>query len=110
MPLPPGGPRPWTGVSRHTCACQGRFGGGAGGGNDRITSSLAILDPSSGEIKKRGELPYPNSSGVLATAGDIVVTALLDGSIIAFDDQTLEVLWRVNVGSGFKRAARDLFG
>jgi hypothetical protein len=25
---------------------------------------------------------------------------VLDGSIIAFDDQTLEVLWRINVGSG----------
>ena len=28
------------------------------------------------------------------------MTALLDGSIIAFDDQTLDVLWRINVGSG----------
>ncbi len=37
---------------------------------------------------------------MLSTAGGIVVTALLDGSIIAFDDQTLDVLWRINVGSG----------
>jgi hypothetical protein len=67
---------------------KGSFGGGAGGGSERITSSFTILDPGSGEIKKRVELPYPNSSGVLSTAGGIVVTALLDGSIIAFDDQT----------------------
>jgi alcohol dehydrogenase (cytochrome c) len=79
---------------------KGRFGGGAGGGDERITSSFTILDPGSGEIKKRVELPYPNASGVLSTAGGIVVTALLDGSIIAFDDQTLDVLWRINVGSG----------
>jgi alcohol dehydrogenase (cytochrome c) len=79
---------------------KGRFGGGTGGGDERITSSFTILDPGSGEIRKRVELPYPNSSGVLATAGGIVVTALLDGSIIAFDDQTLDVLWRINLGAG----------
>jgi alcohol dehydrogenase (cytochrome c) len=79
---------------------KGRFGGGGGGGDERITSSFTILDPGSGEIKRRVELPYPNSSGVLATAGGIVVTALLDGSIIAFDDQTLDELWRINLGSG----------
>jgi alcohol dehydrogenase (cytochrome c) len=78
---------------------KGRFGGGGGGGDEPITSSFSILDPASGEIKKRLDLPYPNSSGVLATAGGIVVTGLLDGSVIAFDDQTLDVLWRINVGS-----------
>ena len=38
---------------------------------------------------------------MLATAGGIVVTALLDGTMLAYDDQTLEELWRINVGSGF---------
>ena len=38
---------------------------------------------------------------MLATAGGIVVTALLDGTIVAYDDQTLEELWKVNVGTGF---------
>ena len=79
---------------------KGRFGGGGGGGDERITSSFSILDPSSGEIKKRVDLPYPNSSGVLSTAGGLAVTGLIDGSIIAFDDQTLDVLWQINVGSG----------
>jgi alcohol dehydrogenase (cytochrome c) len=79
---------------------KGRFGGGGGGGDERITSSFSILDPASGEIKKRVELPYPNSSGVLSTAGGLAVTGLIDGSIIAFDDQTLDVLWQINVGSG----------
>ena len=37
---------------------------------------------------------------MLATAGGIV-TALLDGTILAYDDQTLEELWKINVGSGF---------
>ena len=30
-----------------------------------------------------------------------MVTALLDGTIVAFDDQTLDELWRINVGTGF---------
>ena len=46
-------------------------------------------------------MPYPNSAGVLTTAGGVVVTALLDGTIVALDDQTLEELWRINVGTGF---------
>ena len=28
------------------------------------------------------------------------MTGLIDGSIIAFDDQTLDVLWQISVGSG----------
>ena len=59
-----------------------------------------MLDPATGEVKKRVDLPYPNESGALSTAGGIVVTALLDGTILAFDDQTLEPLWRINVGTG----------
>jgi alcohol dehydrogenase (cytochrome c) len=49
----------------------------------------------------RKELNYGNHSGVLTTAGGIVVTALLDGTIVAFDDQTLDELWKINVGAGF---------
>ena len=30
-----------------------------------------------------------------------MVTALLDGTIVALDDQTLEELWWINVGTGF---------
>ena len=32
---------------------------------------------------------------------DLAVTALLDGTITAYDDQTLDELWKINVGSGF---------
>ena len=61
-------------------------------------------------MKKRVDLPYPNSAGVLSTAGGIVVTAMIDGTILAYDDQTLDELWRINVGSGFNAAADDLCG
>ena len=45
-------------------------------------------------------MPYANTSGALATAGGIVVTALIDGTVVALDDQTLEELWSINVGTG----------
>jgi alcohol dehydrogenase (cytochrome c) len=80
---------------------KGKFAGGTYVNPERLTSSVVVVDPTTGEQKKRIELPYPNSAGVLTTAGGVVVTALLDGTILAFDDQTLEELWRINVGTGF---------
>jgi alcohol dehydrogenase (cytochrome c) len=80
---------------------KGKFGGGSGSGGGPITSSITMIDPTSGELKKRAEFPYPNSSGMLTTAGGIVMTGLLDGTLVALDDQTLEELWRINMGAGF---------
>jgi alcohol dehydrogenase (cytochrome c) len=84
-----------------TAHVRGKFGGGGYVNEARITSSLAVVDPASGELKARKDLPYPNHAGVLTTAGGIVVIAMLDGTIIAYDDQSLAELWRVNVGTGF---------
>ena len=80
---------------------KGNFWGGVPGEDGRTTSSLVMLDPGTGAMRKRVELPYPNMAGVLTTAGGIVVTAMIDGTVLAFDDQTLEELWRVNLGTGF---------
>jgi len=54
-------------------------------------------------------LPYPNHAGVLTTAGGIVVIAMLDGTIIAYDDATLDELWRSR-WHRLRRAANDLCG
>jgi alcohol dehydrogenase (cytochrome c) len=83
---------------------KGKFNGGAPGADGPITSSISMLDPLTGEIKKRAEFPYPNSSGMLTTAGGLVFTGMLDGSVLALDDQTLEELWHFNVGTGFNAA------
>jgi alcohol dehydrogenase (cytochrome c) len=80
---------------------KGRFGGGGPSPDGTVTSSVTILDPASGDIKKRLDFPYPNSSGTLTTAGGLVFTGLLDGTIVALDDQTLEEVWRFSVGTGF---------
>jgi alcohol dehydrogenase (cytochrome c) len=43
-------------------------------------------------------------SGIVATAGGVVFTALQDGWIVAYNDETLEELWRFNVGTPLKGA------
>ena len=43
-------------------------------------------------------------SGIVATAGGLVFTALQDGWIVAYNDETLEELWRFNVGTPLKGA------
>ena len=68
---------------------------------DLTVDFTKFVPTATGEIKMRRTFAYPNFAGVLSTAGGIVVTALLDGTIVALDDQTLEELWRVNVGTGF---------
>ncbi len=79
---------------------RGRFEGGAFGYDSRVTSGVVMVDPASGEVKGRKAFPYPNSSGALATAGGVVFTALLDGTLMALDDQTLDELWSINLGTG----------
>jgi len=67
----------------------------------RTESEIVVADPFTGEVKKRVRAPYPNYSAALATAGGLVFTGLGDGSFIAYDDESMEPLWKLNVGSGF---------
>jgi alcohol dehydrogenase (cytochrome c) len=62
---------------------------------------LTAVDPINGEVKKSIRLRYPNYSGTLSTAGGLIFLALLDGTIAAFDESTLDELWKINVGAGF---------
>jgi glucose dehydrogenase len=77
---------------------------GWNGGNtvhERLESNLTAVDPVTQEIKKSVHLPYPNTSGTLATGGGLVFLGLFDGTVAAFDDATLSELWKINVGSPF---------
>jgi alcohol dehydrogenase (cytochrome c) len=67
----------------------------------RTESEIVVADPFTGEVKNRVRAPYPNYSAALATAGGLVFTGLGDGTFIAYDDESLEQLWKINVGSGF---------
>ena len=80
---------------------QRGWNGGLSQTEDRWESNLTAIDPLTGEIKKSVHLRYPNYSGTLATGGGLVFNALLDGTVAAYDDTTLDELWKLNVGSGF---------
>lgn len=63
---------------------------------------LTAIDIKTGQIKAKSLTKYPLRSGVLATAGDLVFAADISGTIRAYDANTLEILWSMNVGTGFK--------
>ena len=78
---------------------------GWNGGNatsvGRMESNLTAVDPVTQEIKKNLHLPYPNFSGALSTGGGLVFVGLMDGTVAALDDTSLDELWKINTGSAF---------
>jgi alcohol dehydrogenase (cytochrome c) len=79
------------------------WNGGLSQTDERYESNLTAVDPLTGEIKKSVHLRYPNYSGTLATGGRLIFLALLDGTVAAFDDTTLDEVWKINVGPVSRR-------
>jgi alcohol dehydrogenase (cytochrome c) len=77
-----------------------RFAGGGTRTPTRLTGSLKALDPTTGELKATLQLPYPNYSGALATAGNLVFIGHYDGTFSAHDAKTMQEVWSVNIGTG----------
>jgi alcohol dehydrogenase (cytochrome c) len=77
------------------------WAGGTASTDERLESNLTAVDPLSQEIRKTVHLRYANFSGTLATAGGLIFLGLVDGTVAAFDDTTLDELWKVNIGAGF---------
>jgi alcohol dehydrogenase (cytochrome c) len=77
-----------------------RFAGGNIKTPNRLYGSLKAVDPTTGEIKANLKLEYPNYSGALATAGDLVFIGQPDGTLSAHDSKTLAEVWSFNVGTG----------
>jgi alcohol dehydrogenase (cytochrome c) len=88
-------------IDREKHSKEKGWNGGNSATNERWESNLTAANPVTGEIKKSVHLRYPNYSGTLATGGGVVFLALLDGTIAAYDDTSLDELWKINVGSGF---------
>ncbi len=88
-------------IDREKHNAQRGWNGGLFTTDERFESNLTAVDPITFEIKKNAHLRYPNYSGTLATGGGLVFLGLLDGTIAAFDDTTLDQLWEANVGTGF---------
>ena len=68
---------------------------------ERVETDLIVADPFTGDVKKKVRIPYPNVSGALATAGGLVFTGYTDGTFVAYDDASMEPVWKINVGTGF---------
>jgi alcohol dehydrogenase (cytochrome c) len=82
-----------------------RFVGGATKAPNRLYGSLKAIDPVTGEVKASERLEYPNLSGALATAGNVVFIGEPDGSFTAHDARTLKELWSFNTGTGINAPA-----
>ncbi|MBV9968383.1 MAG: PQQ-binding-like beta-propeller repeat protein [Xanthobacteraceae bacterium] len=79
----------------------GSMPGGVAKYIERAESDMIVVDPFTGEVRKKLRKPYPNRSAALTTAGGLLFTGFVDGSFAAYDDTSLEPLWEINVGSGF---------
>jgi alcohol dehydrogenase (cytochrome c) len=77
-----------------------RFHGGADQVRSRLYGGLKAVDPVTGETKVDLKLTYPNLSGTLATAGNLVFIGHVDGTVSAHDAKTLKELWSFNIGTG----------
>ena len=77
-----------------------RFTGGSTKNAERRYGSLKAVDPTTGETKANLRLTYPNYSGALATAGNLVFLGHYDGTISAYDAKTLAEVWTFNIGTG----------
>jgi PQQ-dependent dehydrogenase (methanol/ethanol family) len=61
------------------------------------TGVMTALDPATGKIRWRTELPRPVNGGTLATAGGLVLFGADDGFLYALDDRTGKELWRYDL-------------
>jgi alcohol dehydrogenase (cytochrome c) len=72
--------------------------------SDLYYGALTAFDAVGHKVVGKAVTEIEIRSGVTATAGGLVFTALQDGWIIAYNDETLEELWRFNVGTPLKGA------
>ena len=79
---------------------RGRFAGGGVRTPERLFGSLKAIDPATGETKMAAKLDYPNYSGLLATAGNLIFVGQPDGTFAAYDAKTLKEAWSINLGTG----------
>jgi alcohol dehydrogenase (cytochrome c) len=66
---------------------------------EQVKGSVTAMNPSTGQKAAQQSLDHPVYSGVTATAGGLVFTTTLEGTIYALDDVTLKPLWSFNAGS-----------
>ena len=77
---------------------NGRIGDAA---FDRYGAILSV-NALTGELVRKNNQPYDNLAGILGTAGGLIFSGTLDGSVTAYNDTTLQLMWHFNTGISFK--------
>jgi alcohol dehydrogenase (cytochrome c) len=72
--------------------------------SDLYYGALTAFDAVNHKVVGKAVTDIEIRSGATATAGGLVFTALQDGWIVSYNDETLEELWRFNVGTPLKGA------
>ena len=70
--------------------------------SDLYYGAVTAFDATNNKVLAKAVTDIEIRSGVTATAGGLVFSALQDGWIVAYNDETLEELWRFNVGTPLK--------
>jgi alcohol dehydrogenase (cytochrome c) len=72
--------------------------------SDLYYGSITAFDTVNHKVLAKAVTDIEVRSGATDTAGGIMFTALQDGWVVAYNDETLEELWRFNVGTPLKGA------
>ncbi|PYR28188.1 MAG: hypothetical protein DMF98_03665 [Acidobacteria bacterium] len=72
--------------------------------SDLYYGSITAYDTINHKVLAKAVTDIEIRSGATDTAGGVVFTALQDGWVVAYNDETLEELWRFNVGTPLKGA------
>ena len=72
--------------------------------SDEYYGSLTAFDTVNHKVVAKVKTDIEIRSGATDTAGGVVFTALQDGWVVAYNDETLQELWRFNVGTTLKGA------
>jgi alcohol dehydrogenase (cytochrome c) len=72
--------------------------------SDLYYGALTAIDAVTHKVIGKAVTDIEIRSGATDTAGGVVFTALQDGWVVAYNDESLEELWRFNVGTPLKGA------
>jgi alcohol dehydrogenase (cytochrome c) len=72
--------------------------------SDLYYGAVTAFDTVNHKVVAKAVTDIEVRSGATVTAGGLVFTALQDGWVVAYNDETLEELWRFNVGTPLKGA------
>ncbi|HEY4200732.1 MAG TPA: PQQ-binding-like beta-propeller repeat protein [Devosiaceae bacterium] len=70
--------------------------------SDLYYGGLTAVDAVNNKVLGKVVTDTEIRSGVLSTAGGLIFTTLTSGDLVAYNDETLQELWRFNVGTPLK--------